>query len=240
VQSGFPVNIQSYAQQNGRAGRDGIRHETNPYICCSVVSVESFNHIFLQIQQAQQKEIKAEKTREFEEVFELMIIPKQCIHQAIENRLEALRRNNDETEQDQILGPCGRMCWFCRGEDMIPIDSRKDLKSLLEVLLVDGNVESDDLPKLLLEKRQTLWKSFFAPKATKKETIEKEQVIRASCSSLVLKLIAAKILRPSSNLKNESRPSVILRWGRRENNGGIELAYRSAIGWDSIPSCITS
>jgi hypothetical protein len=50
---------------------------------------------------------------------------------------------------------------------MIPIDSRKDLKSILKVLLVDGNVESNNLPKLLLEKRQTLGKSFFAPKATK-------------------------------------------------------------------------
>jgi hypothetical protein len=131
------------------------------------VSVESFNHIFLQIQQTQQKEIKAEKTRKFEEVFELMIILKQCTHQAIENRLEALRRNNDDREQDQILGPCGHMCWFCWGKDMIPIDSRKDLKSILKVLLVDGNVESNNLPKLLLEKRQTLGKSFFAPKATK-------------------------------------------------------------------------
>jgi hypothetical protein len=117
---------------------------------------------------------------------------------------------------------------------MIPIDSCKDLKSILEVLLANGNVESNDLPKLFMEKRQMLGKSFFAPKATKKETIEKEQVIRASCSSLVLKLIAANILRPLSNLKNKSRPSIILQWGKRENNGGIELAYRSAIGWDSI------
>jgi superfamily II DNA helicase RecQ len=98
VQSGFPVNIQSYAQQNGRAGRDGIRHETNQYLCCNVVSIESFNHNFLRNQEYEKKEIKAEKTREFEEVFRLMIIPKQCIHQAIENRLEALRQNNDDAE----------------------------------------------------------------------------------------------------------------------------------------------
>jgi hypothetical protein len=117
---------------------------------------------------------------------------------------------------------------------MISIHSRDDLKRILEIILVGGSVESVDLPKLLFEKRQTLWKSYFAPKATRKETIEKEQVIRASCSFLVLKLIAANILQPVLKFHNESRPSVYLHWGTRESNGVIELAYRSAIGWDFI------
>jgi hypothetical protein len=238
LQSGFPVNIQSYAQQNGRAGRGGVRHETDPYICSNVVSIESFNHIFLQNQEYEQKAIKAEKTRQFEEVLELMIIPKQCIHQAIENRLEILRGRNTDTEEDDIFGPCGYMCWYCRNEDMIPIDSRDDLKSVLEILLGDGNIESVDLPKLLLVESGKLWKSYLAPRESelRKETILRERDVRASCSSLVLKLLATKILTPTKvDLKSNEKPTVVLRWGRREKNGRIELAYRSAIGWDNIP-----
>jgi hypothetical protein len=125
-----------------------------------------------------------------------------------------------------------------RNEDMIPIDSRDDLKSVLEILLGDGNIESVDLPKLLLVESRKLWKSYLAPRESelKKETILRERDVRASCSSLVLKLLATKILTPTKvDLKSNERPSVVLRWGRRENNGRIELAYRSAIGWDNIP-----
>jgi superfamily II DNA helicase RecQ len=156
VQVGFPVDIQTYAQQIGRAGRGDIEDPNNPYECHSIVSVHGFNYTFLQICETEDKHVKLEKMLAFQESLELFVIPCGCIHQAMELRLEALGQamnNGDVEEVATTLGPACQKCWYCRKENMLPVSSHELLRGLLECRLSDGPIPSENLGTFLFKSK---------------------------------------------------------------------------------------
>jgi hypothetical protein len=234
VQVGFPVDIQTYAQQIGRAGRGDIEDPNNPYECHSIVSVHGFNYTFLQICEMEDKHVKLEKMLAFQESLELFVIPCGCIHQAMELRLEALGQamnNGDVEEVATTLGSACQKCWYCWKENMLPVSSHELLRGLLECRLSDGPIPSENLGTFLFKSKAEVW-----PAAMKNVT---DKDIRKSCNCLVLKLIASKLLRPEMAIKSDGKPTVMLKWERKKGPGGrIMLAYKDDTLWRHIPTCM--
>jgi hypothetical protein len=233
VQVGFPVDIQTYAQQIGRAGRGEIEDPNNPYECHSIISVQGFNYTFLQIFETEDNQVKQEKMLAFQESLELFVIPCGCIHQAMELRLEALGRalNNGAVEEVKItLGPACQKCWYCRKEDMIPVSSHQSLRDLLECHLSDGPIPSENLGNFLFRSKAEVW-----PAAGTNVT---DKDLRKSCNFLVLKLITSKLLRPEMAIKSDGKPTVMLKWEHKKGPGGrMMLAYKDDALWRHVPTC---